>query len=305
MEFWLVDKAGGRAVANPRLAIGENNEFRIWIVDVNVSDPPFYFDGKVAQSRALQSQQHFPARSLQNQCEIDLFILVEKLTFLIQTMRISFLFTTRSWLPRSWLPDPGFQILAARSWLADPGHQILATWSYLELSGAIWSYLELSRTIQGYLDLPVAIWNCLELYGAIWSYLELSEAIWRVGPAEPRSRHVRGWWIGCLLSDSALDAFLSGILIQALLPDSGNDVLLPMLKNHSFGVSRWDHFGTINLATTLYVMLVCSFLGLYKKLAKPRKWNTFALSKMVLGIFVLQFYFIQWYGQWGKNLQNN
>ena len=65
---------------------------------------------------------------------------------------------TRSWL--SWLPDPGFQIVASRSWLPDPGFQILATvlaiWNYVELPGSIWSYLELS--------------------GAFWSYLELRGA---------------------------------------------------------------------------------------------------------------------------------
>ena len=68
----------------------------------------------------------------------------------------------------------------------------------------------------------------LELSGAISSYLELSEAIWKVGPAELRSHHARGWWIGCLLSGSALKALPSGILSQALVPDPGNDVLLPI-----------------------------------------------------------------------------
>ena len=45
-------------------------------------------------------------------------------------------------------PELDFQILAIRSWLPDPGYQILATApNYLKLTGAIWCYLELPGTI--------------------------------------------------------------------------------------------------------------------------------------------------------------
>ena len=61
---------------------------------------------------------------------------------------------TRSWLPdhgyqilaaRSWIPVPGYQILATRSWLSDPGNQILATrsWAAAAAAGAATTWLTL------------------------------------------------------------------------------------------------------------------------------------------------------------------
>ena len=59
MGFWLVDKAGGSGVLNPRIGVGENNQFRIEFIDIDQKDIPFYYSGKVARLRALQPQQHY------------------------------------------------------------------------------------------------------------------------------------------------------------------------------------------------------------------------------------------------------
>ena len=120
-------------------------------------------------------------------------IICSKMQFSNKNTFIFIIFATRSWLPdpgyqilatRSWLPDPGCQILATRSWLPDPVYQILATTSWLPDPG----YHILAATLPSSSWLPDpsysgatqepsgTIWSYLELSGTIWSYLELPRA---------------------------------------------------------------------------------------------------------------------------------
>ena len=57
-------EACGSTVANPRLGVDEQNEFRISIIDIDVFEPARNRHGKVAHTRALEPQQHFPAQCL-------------------------------------------------------------------------------------------------------------------------------------------------------------------------------------------------------------------------------------------------
>ena len=73
MGLWRVYKAGPVLWAALPLHARENNELISSIVDIDIFERPFYRDGKVARPRALQPQQHFAARCLQNQYETHYF----------------------------------------------------------------------------------------------------------------------------------------------------------------------------------------------------------------------------------------
>ena len=107
-----------------RLDGDEDNEFRIYIIDTFVFYTPFHCYGKVPRSHALQPQQHFPARCLQNTSVFSIFFAKSHVF-----MKPRFFHHCRYQIlaSRSWLPDPGFQILASRSRLPDLSYQILAT----------------------------------------------------------------------------------------------------------------------------------------------------------------------------------
>ena len=96
----------------PRLGNHQNNELRTSITDINQNDTPFYSDGKVARTHALQPHQLLPAGCLHNRCGTYSF--ANSYFIIFATI--------------SWLPDPGFQILASRSWLSDLDYQIRATY---------------------------------------------------------------------------------------------------------------------------------------------------------------------------------
>ena len=66
-------KGERRSAGRARLGVGENNEFRRRIINIDVFEPPVNRYGKVARPRALQPQQHFPAWCLQKQCETHYF----------------------------------------------------------------------------------------------------------------------------------------------------------------------------------------------------------------------------------------
>ena len=133
-------KAGGSDIANPHVGNHQNNQFRKNIIDIDVFEPPLNRYGKVGRSCVLQPQQHFRARCLQNTCKTQFVIRFsyESKSFFTTIATRSWLsdpgyqiLASRSWLQilaiRSWPPDPGYQILATRSWLPDLSFQILAT----------------------------------------------------------------------------------------------------------------------------------------------------------------------------------
>ena len=123
----------------------EDNEFRIDVIvkDIDGFEPPYYCTGKVGRPRAVQPQQHFPARCLQNYCETHFFY---KSNSSYKTHSFSSfsppdpgyqMLASRSWLPdlglasRCWLPDSGHQILATRFGIPDPSNQVLAARSWI------------------------------------------------------------------------------------------------------------------------------------------------------------------------------
>ena len=56
MGFWRSLKAVDGPVAALALYVRDNNELRMGIIDIDILQPPFYLDGKVARTRALQPQ---------------------------------------------------------------------------------------------------------------------------------------------------------------------------------------------------------------------------------------------------------
>ena len=96
----------------PLLIPGKNDSRRRFI-NIDAIDPTYYCSGGVGRSRALLPQQHFRARCLQNGCENHYFssqIIIFKLnSILFHNFRYQILAS------RSWLSNPGFQILAATS----------------------------------------------------------------------------------------------------------------------------------------------------------------------------------------------
>ena len=67
--------ADQRAIESPRSPRGINVDEKmiVAVVFIDTFDPPHYCSGKVPQTRALQPQQHFRARCLQNHCENHFF----------------------------------------------------------------------------------------------------------------------------------------------------------------------------------------------------------------------------------------
>ena len=167
-----VNKGSSPFVALARSSSHRKNNSRRRFINIGGAFYTLYYcSAEVGRSHALLPQQHFQARCLQNDCENHSFS--PKSYFSYKNLCFFIIFATRSWLPNpgyqilaftSWLPDPGFHILASTSWLPDIGYDILATWSYLQLSGAICSYLQLSA--------PIC--SCLHVPGAICSYLQLA-----------------------------------------------------------------------------------------------------------------------------------
>ena len=120
-------------------------------IHIDTFYPPYYCSGKVPPPRALQPQQHFRTRCLQNVRQTHSFSPKSHFSYknqcffiIFATDLVSQILATKSWLQQpghqilgstSWLPHQGYQILPSTSWFPHPGYQILATTSWLPHPG--------------------------------------------------------------------------------------------------------------------------------------------------------------------------